>query len=195
MGGSQSNSFRAWAEPKAARRRLVNTMLQMPANFILCFRAQEKAKPEKGSKELKDLGWMPIAGDQWTYECTAMALLLPGANGVPTWVPERPGEKRMVKMPEQFKSIFAKPQALNEEIGAQLARWAAGDTVAVPAAKPAIDVTAMLDGYDAAGSLEEIARLEKDRAAVWKQISKDDQAALKDAASKARARLGTQKEA
>jgi hypothetical protein len=53
-------------------------------------------------------------------------LLLPGARGVPTWRPEEPGEKEMIKLPEQFRELFAKDVALSEDTGQALAKWAAG---------------------------------------------------------------------
>lgn len=38
----------AWAAPKAARRRLINSVLQLPCNFVFCFRAKEKLKIKRG---------------------------------------------------------------------------------------------------------------------------------------------------
>lgn len=122
----------AWAKPKQERRRLINSLLQIPCNFILCFRAKQKLKVERG-KEPTELGWMPIAGDEWMFEMTLQCLLMPGAQGVPTWNPDGEGEKKIVKLPEQFKSIFLDKfdgKALNEDIGQALAVWAAGDAAA-----------------------------------------------------------------
>jgi hypothetical protein len=122
----------AWAKPKQDRRRLINTMLQIPCNFILCFRAKQKLKIEKG-KDPVSLGWMPIAGDEWVYEMTMNALLYPNAGGVPTWEPSEPGEQQMIKLPEQFKPMLLEQnrgKPLSEEIGQALAVWAAGDSAA-----------------------------------------------------------------
>lgn len=131
MGGPK-HSFRAWAKPKAERRELINALLQMRTNFVFCFRAKEKAKPKKGGKnDLEDLGWMAIAGDEFVYEMTASALLLPNAGGVPTWNPERDGERSMVKLPAQFRELFLahKGKPLSESVGEAMARWAAGGSV------------------------------------------------------------------
>jgi hypothetical protein len=117
--------FPAWGKPKAARRRLINSILQMPVNLILCFRAKEKVTLI-GNKPT-NVGWMPIGGDEYLYECTARALLLPGARGVPTWHPTDEGSKAVANLPDQFKAIFdGKRGPLDEQCGASMAQWAAG---------------------------------------------------------------------
>jgi hypothetical protein len=130
FGGKASDSFRAWAKPKAERRRMINTIMQLPCNFIFCFRAKEKTKPgedEHGKKTLIDRGFMPIAGEEFVYEMTATALLLPNAGGVPTWNSSFVGEKQMIKLPGQFAEIFREAAPLSEDIGERMAKWAAGD--------------------------------------------------------------------
>ena len=115
----------AWQVPKAARRRLLNEMLQMSCNFILCFRAKEKVDLTNSAKPTQ-LGWMPVAGEEFVFEMSLNCLLMPGSGGVPSWQPSEKGEKAMVKLPGQFRSIFAKNQPLSEDIGEELAKWAAG---------------------------------------------------------------------
>lgn len=120
----------AWSKPKAERRRLINSILQIPANFIFCFRAKEKIKPDKNEKSgIRELGWQPIAGEEFVYEMATCALLLPGANGVPTWAPENKDEKKMVKLPEQFRPLFGNARSLSEAHGQVMAQWAAGGSV------------------------------------------------------------------
>lgn len=128
MGGSASNNFPAWAKPKAARRRLLTALTQFQSNFILCWRAKEKIKPPaKGSKEMIELGFMPIAGEEFIYEMTLNALILPNAGGVPTWQSDYVGERQMIKLPEMFrKPLLESKQPLSEETGEMLARWASG---------------------------------------------------------------------
>src|SRR6185369_6049843 len=76
------------------------------------------------------LGFMPIAGEEFVYEMTLKALLLPGSNGTPCWQSDFPGEKLMIKLPEQFRSVFASGSVqLTEDVGAELAKWAAGVAV------------------------------------------------------------------
>lgn len=125
----------AWAKPKAARRALLNGLLQLDANFILCFRAKQTAKPVKvGNKtEVVQLGFMPIAGDEFVFECTLAALFLPGAAGVPTWESENVGERMMIKVPEQFRSLKSGPPVvMDEALGERLAKWAQGGEKRAP---------------------------------------------------------------
>jgi AAA domain len=122
----------AWSKPKADRRRLINTMLQIDCNFILCFRAKEKLKIIPG-KQPENQGFVAIGGEEWIYEMTMNALLHPCASGVPTWAPEQPGERNMVKLPSQFRELFLEryaDQPLCEDVGQALAVWAAGDAAA-----------------------------------------------------------------
>jgi hypothetical protein len=140
----------AWAEPKAKRRALINGMLNLEANFILCFRAKESSvpmkktiTPEGGGRpydktEVVHQGFVPIGGDDFIYECTVAALLMPGARGVPTYHSELVGEKKMIKVPEQFAQLESfQGRALDEDIGAMLAKWAEGNAASgAPSAKP-----------------------------------------------------------
>lgn len=175
----------AWAKPKAARRRLINTLLQMNANFIFCFRAKDTAKPVKrnGKTEVESQGYMPIAGEEFVFEMTVNCLLLPRANGVPTWQTDQPGERIMMKLPEQFQPIFDRQQPLSEDIGRRLAEWAKGGaaparTASPPAQPPqqtqAIDIASLKSQADEVTS-RGIAELEK----WWKSLPPREQQALK----------------
>lgn len=115
----------AWVEPKQARRRLLNSMVQTGASLICCFRAKEKLRLERG-KEPVQLGWMPIAGEEFVYEMTASVLLPAGARGVPEWHPTMPGERAMTKLPAQFAWLASAKRELDEDAGARMATWAAG---------------------------------------------------------------------
>lgn len=127
--------FSAWIKPAANRRQLINFMLQQNVNMIWCFRAKEKLKLERG-KDPEPLGWMPIAGDEFLYEMTTAALLLPGAKGVPTWFPEGIGERQMAKTADQFNAIYQRQGPLDEEVGRMLATWAQGGDIGGKPAKP-----------------------------------------------------------
>lgn len=144
----------AWGKPKAHRRALINGMLNLQANFILCFRAKESSVPvqkvEEGSNgrkftktEVVNQGFVPIGGDDFVYECTLAALLMPGARGVPTWHSQMVGEARMIKLPEQFKDLpELGERPLDVSVGVKLATWADN---AKPAAKPAAATTTAAD--------------------------------------------------
>jgi hypothetical protein len=131
-GGDSAKAERvkmlAWSEPKQKRRALINGILQLNANFIFCFRAKNTSKPVKknGRTEVESMGFMPIAGEEFVFEQTLNALLMPGAGGVPTWHSDQTGERTMIKLPEQFKFLRDRNSPLDEKIGASLARWAAG---------------------------------------------------------------------
>jgi hypothetical protein len=128
-------TFMAWSKPKAARRRLINSMLQMDGHFISCFRAKDKKKlPTKeekssGEKDVRSLGWMPIAGEEFVYEMAVNFLLPPGARGVPTWKTSSPEQEIFLKVPPvQFQDFLTDPMPgpLSREHGRKMAEWAAG---------------------------------------------------------------------
>jgi len=138
FGKRQRMQMLAWAEPKAKRRALINGILQLNVNLIFCFRAKSSSKPgkdDKGRSVVIPQGYVPIAGEEFVFEQTMNALLLPGAGGVPTWGSDEPGERKMIKLPEQFASLRDYNGPLTERIGVNLARWAAGGAD-VPAEHP-----------------------------------------------------------
>ena len=117
----------AWSEPKQQRRRLLNGIVQLGCNVVLCFRAKEKLKMIPG-RQPEPLGWMPIGGEEHIYEMTVAMSLPPGSSGEPDWHPERPGERAMVKLPLQFDWLRSVKGPLDEASGERMARWAAGTT-------------------------------------------------------------------
>lgn len=141
-----ANNFAAWVKPKQDRQKLLNRMLQLPCSFVLCFRAKEKMKPTtKAEKEeakanggyaeaVKQLGWMPIGDPAMVYEMMMSALLLPGSEGRPVWDSQDVGTRTMTKLPKQFRELFPGGIQLSEEIGAAMATWASGGTIAVDSA-------------------------------------------------------------
>jgi len=164
----------AWTKPKQARKQLLRAMVAHGTDvvFILCFRADESSKPVKkdGKTTVVQMGFMPIAGKPFVYECTVCALLMPGANGVPTWNPENVGERMMRKLPEQFKEMFAASDGkpMSEEHGATLAKWSLGGAKPAPkqAEKPAKSPTeraavliAALEGAPTVAALDKAWRL------------------------------------
>lgn len=131
----------AWQKPKAARRELINGLLQLNANFIFCFRAKNTVKPVKinGKTEIVPQGFMPIAGDEFVFEMTVNCLLLPGARGMPTWQSENVGERMMIKPARQFDALFRDPKPLDESVGRYLAEWARGGTTSAHEDKTAAE--------------------------------------------------------
>lgn len=164
----------AWVKPKAARRQLINGILQLNCNLIFCFRAKNVSKPVKanGKTEIVPQGFEAIAGSDFIYEMMLNVLLLPKSGGVPTWASENPGESMAMKLPAQFKDLFPAKAPLSEEIGVKLAEWAGGGStkaesiVSIWAAKiPGMDI----DEINRA--LPEIKGMKKaDRVAVWATV-------------------------
>jgi len=180
----------AWGKPKSARRKLLTAITQMQCNFVLCFRARDKIKiaTGKGKTEVVQLGFMPIAGEEFVYELTAKSLLLPGAGGVPTLESEEVGERLMIKLPEQFRGMFtgAKGKPIDEDLGEQLARWAAGTA----AGNQQADIVENLRAaYDTCVDQETFATLEAKRLDAWKKIPTADKPIVKAASDVARARV------
>ena len=120
----------AWAAPKAARRKLIQEIQRLGVPTIFCFRAKEGVKLVKpaggGKAEVVQQGFTPIAGDEFVFEMTLNALLLPASNGVPTWNPNEPGERKMTKLPDQFRSLEKVAAPIDEKLGENLAKWARG---------------------------------------------------------------------
>lgn len=130
LGGGDRHNFTAWIKPKRQLTAFIGELLRMPCNFIFCFRAKEKLRVVSGKPPVQ-LGWMPIMPDELPYEMTINALLEPGSNGTPDWKPTYPGEQVMCKLPSWARPIV-QDKRFDEDMGEQLARWAAG-----AAAKPA----------------------------------------------------------
>ena len=121
-------TFAAWIKPARERRQLIDGILHENLNLISCFRAKEKLKIRPG-KEPEELGWMPIAGEEFLFEQTANCLLPPSAKGNPDWAANRPGEVKMSKLPQQFLGKLNDGKQLSEEHGRVLAEWAKGASV------------------------------------------------------------------
>lgn len=170
----------AWQKPKADRRRMINTVLQINCNFIFCFRAKPKVKIVRGA-DPEQLGYMPIAGDEFVYEMVLKCLLLPGANGVPVLQSNNEGERTMIKVPEQFRTLLSQPKQLSEDIGEELARWAAGT-----AAPPQVSVEDLLRQYRACSEGATLRTLDEARKRIWAKASREEKETLKAAADEAR---------
>lgn len=132
------HNFRAWSRPKQAHQRLINTIVQLGVHAIFCFRAKQKLRmPKKGesNREPTELGWMPIGDPGWVYEMTVNLLLYPGSSGVPTWETTYPGERQIIKLPDQLAPIFAMdaPRPVDESMGVALAEWGRGGAAPQPA--------------------------------------------------------------
>lgn len=121
----EKQNMRAWIKPAGARRRLINTILQLNCAFIFCFRAKEKLKLISGQNPI-ELGWQAIAGEEFAFEMTVRCLLQPGSKGVPDWSPEA-FKNGVPKRIDDHARLLPDGQQLNEDVGERLARWAKGE--------------------------------------------------------------------
>lgn len=164
-----SAAIPAWAKPSAARRVLINTILQLPCAFVFCFRAKERIKPVTGKAPL-ELGWQAIAGDEFGYEMTARCLLTPGAKGIPDWTPEA----QKLGVPKRIKDhepILKDGRQLDESVGEELARWAAGSQKppAEPTSTPSAETITEQEAKWLADELTKASKTETDLLAAMKQ--------------------------
>lgn len=186
----------AWIALKANRRRMINRILQIPAAFLFCFRAKAgmhwptQAEKDKGQKEPTRKGWEPIGAGELVFEMAAKFLLLPAADGHPTWQPQYEEEKQMVKRPLQFRALFDQHRQLSEDLGEAMARWAAG--APVKAAAPAVDVGALVARLEAADDQGELGAVKAELKTAWKSIGKNDRDAITQAVKMAEERLATE---
>jgi hypothetical protein len=133
-GKREKAKFAGWAKAGPMRTQMIEGIKQLNGNFIFCWRAKEKTKPSVagGKMEVVQMGLMPIAGEEWVYEMVVNCMLPARSEGIPQWRADHVGERLMMKLPEQFKAIFAEPAPLSEDIGRALAEWAKGGAVAAP---------------------------------------------------------------
>jgi hypothetical protein len=110
----------SWIKPKMAHKQMVQRLLQVRANLILCFRAEEKIKMEKnpntGKIEIIPMGWQPICSKELPYELTVSSLL----------TADRPGYPQPIKLQEQHKILFPLDRQINEESGKGISEWSEG---------------------------------------------------------------------
>jgi hypothetical protein len=175
-----------WATAGPLRQKMIEGIKQLDGCFIFCFRAKEKTKPirKDGKTEVIDMGFMPIAGEEWVYEMALNCMLEPRSDGVPTWRSDHVGEKLMMKLPAQFKDIFAERQPLSEDIGRKLAEWARGGSPVSPqlVERPAVDAGPVSTLSPTAGPADDVptalAYIARYRVAMMNATSADDGAKI-----------------
>ena len=173
----------AWIRPKAEHNRMRHFMLQQRVNWILCFRAKPKIKIVKGGEPI-DLGWQALGAPDLIYEMLLKALLFPGSDGRPTWRSDKLGEQELMKLPGWFRDIFTTSPQLSEDIGEQLARWAAGGDVVV--------TPGIAERFDACATPEDFKLVDADARAAWPKLSPADRDMVNAALKRATARLKPQ---
>lgn len=143
-----------WRVPKMHHKRMMNRLLQCRPHLIFCLRAEEKMLITKDARgkmlvipaEERPLTerWEPICEKRFMYEMTASFTLLPSQPGIP--IP--------IKLQDQHRPAFPDGQAIGEEAGESLAKWAHGGKVPVSKA----DEDAVRTARDAAAKGTEALR-------------------------------------
>jgi hypothetical protein len=186
FGKRNALNFPAWAKPKQEHNKFKLRIAQANTTCIFCFRAKEKIKmPPKGSdnKEMIELGWQPLGGEDLVYEMGLRCLLPPGSDGEPRWRSDTPAEAEVFKLPVQFRDLLSKTAQLSEDIGEALAKWAAGDPSTLP-----MSVADLLIAYNACADAATLATLDAECKRAWRVMSTDDKNAVKTAMGQAKAR-------
>lgn len=173
----------AWIKPKMDHKKMVQRLLQVRAQLVLCFRAEEKVEMVKGDDGKMKIvpkvsrtgldGWIPICEKSLPYELTASFLLTNDAPGMP----------KPIKLQQQHRALFPIDQAIDEKAGERIAAWAAGTSTTTGSAPAVAD-------YNACATREAFDALEKRRGDVWKAMAPGPaKSALKDASDRASKRL------
>ena len=170
MGSREAVKMASWIKPKKAHKRMVQTLLQVKAHLILCFRAEPKVDMVKDAngkwvvepkKTLTGLdGWVPVTEKNLPFELTASFLLTPSAPGIP----------KPIKLQEQHRALFPLDKPITEESGRGIAEWARGGvrparTEAHTALIAQLELLARESGFETF----------KD---AWAALPKDDRSAL-----------------
>lgn len=115
----------AWIKPKMSHKKMVQSLLQVRAHLILCFRAEQKIEMvREGGKTVIQAkqsltgldGWIPVCEKMLPFELTTSLLFTADAPGIP----------KPIKLQEQHRALFPLDKMVNEEAGARIAQWARG---------------------------------------------------------------------
>jgi hypothetical protein len=184
-----SNTMRAWIEPKMAHKQMMQHLLQVRAHLIFCFRAEEKIeiKRENGKTVIAPKegptgaqGWMPVCEKNLPFELTASFLLKA----------DRPGYPIPIKLEAQHRMLFhistpagsLPDRPIGRVTGEAIARWASGGPASAakaaaapsPQDAPALSLGAVVMAFKRA---QTIAELQSAGATLAKQLSEADRAA------------------
>ncbi len=119
----------SWVKPKMGHKQMIQRLLQVRANLILCFRAEEKIKMEKdanGKIQIIPMGFQPICSKEMPYELTVSFLL----------TPDKPGFPQPIKLQEQHKPLFPLKKQIDENSGRGISEWAKGEKKESPKEEP-----------------------------------------------------------
>jgi hypothetical protein len=165
----------AWKDPKAAHKKLMNSLLQCRASIIFCLRADEKIEivRENNKTVVRPLGWMPICEKRFMFEMTASFTLTPDKPGIPHFdLPH--------KLQRQHRAFFTDTQPISEESGQMLAEWARGGNPAPVQPDDSADDVMAWDSKLATAALQGTESLRETWTTVPKHLKKSLEAALRN---------------
>ena len=125
MGEKEGARMASWIKPKMAHKKFVQSLLQVRAHLLLCFRAEQKIEMvrENGKtvihakQSLTGLdGYIPICDKNLPFELTTSLL----------FTADRPGIPQPIKLQEQHRALFPLDKQVNEASGRGIAAWARG---------------------------------------------------------------------
>ena len=117
------NAWAAWSKPSASRRKFKTGFLRVMTPLIFTFRAREKTI--QVGKEIKNIGFVPVAPIEIVHNLDLTCILPPNANGKPVWKSDKMGEEFFIKNPDYLRHCITAGQ-IDEAMGEALARWASG---------------------------------------------------------------------
>jgi hypothetical protein len=116
----------AWIKPKTSHKKMVQSLLQVRAHLILCFRAEPKIEMVKGKDGKLEIvakqsltgldGWIPVCDKNLPFELTASFLFMADKPGIP----------KPIKLQQQHKALFPLDVPVSRKSGEMVAQWAAG---------------------------------------------------------------------
>ncbi len=167
----------AWGKVKPSRKGLVSTIETAPIHLILTIAAVEKQ-----NDKFKPRGWIPNTGPAILKPLKWQALLKPGAEGRPSWRPDTPDERDVVKNPKYLQPA---PSVITRETGAQFAKWARGDhlredATPSPASQP-LDISDFLHGLEHAGTEKGLEAVDNAIRGVGDQLTPEQVSVLQNA--------------
>jgi hypothetical protein len=165
----------AWIKPKTGHKHMVQKLLQVKANLILCFRAEERVKMEKdaqGKTQIVPIGFQPVCSKELPYELTVSFLMLPDKPGFP--VP--------IKLQEQHKAIFPLNQPLSEASGRAISEWARGGAKKEPEKQPGPPSAELRDAFliniESATSESDLLKITREAKKAKEMMASEDYAVL-----------------
>ena len=152
-----SNTMRAWIEPKMSHKKMVQHLLQVRSHLIFCFRAEEKIeiKREDGKTVIRPKegptgtqGWLPVCEKNFPFELTASFLLKADKPGYPIPIKLEAQHRMLFHISTPAGSLPDRP--IGRLTGEAIARWASGGAPSAAPASTGVDLGTVVASFRAA---------------------------------------------